>query len=91
MRLTKEQEVEATEKLIEMLDGAYRCRRNRGLDTAQMRAALNGELSCSQITRLLRGSGKAHEPYGHRPGYVHFWALTPDELRKRFTYSGDAA
>lgn len=25
MRLTKEQETQATEKLIEMLDGAYRC------------------------------------------------------------------
>jgi hypothetical protein len=91
MRLTKEQEIQATEKLIEMLDGAYRCPPHRGLDTGQIRAALNGELSCSQITRLLRKSGKAHDPNGHRQGYIYFWQLTPDELRKRFTYSGNAA
>jgi hypothetical protein len=89
MRLTREQETQATEKMIEMLDGAYRCRRNCGLKTVEMHAALNGELSLSQISRLLRKSGKACATLS--PQYDNLWRLTPDELRKRFTYSGDAA
>lgn len=95
MKLTKKQKSQATEKLLDLLDGAYRCPPKRGLETWRMVAAfddayaadeLGFTLDPGQVRKLLRASGKATwmERY---PG-TGYWRLSAEEITARFTYKG---
>jgi hypothetical protein len=92
MKLTKKQKCRATEMLLDMLDGAYRCPPTRGLKTQQMLdlldSAFDGRevdftLEPEQLRELLHASGKA--VFVDRP-YGGIWRLSPEELIARFTY-----
>ena len=85
MRLTKQQEVQATTELLTMLanDGANG---GEGLRTSELRGTthFHGErtLSRQQITRLLRASGKADsELAGAGARTYNLWTLIPSLQR----------
>jgi hypothetical protein len=81
MKLSKEQETRLTNAMLDMLADA-RLLGREGLRTVDIQRKLGGEISLSQIARLLRKSGRASV----RSVYYHnLWSLTPDELLARFS------
>jgi hypothetical protein len=93
-QLTNEQEILATERLLDLLDKAYRSRPKRGLWSRDLRRRAQRELSfelrMDQVRELLRASGRAQYD-------GNLWRLTEEELVARFSYGrqrsakGDAA
>ena len=82
MRLTKEQEVRATNELLAML-ASDKQHGGMGLRTSEMRGtcAFHGSntLSLTQIARLLRKSGKAKAKFCGSGSYTYNqWTLTAE-------------
>ncbi|MFZ0418425.1 MAG: hypothetical protein WAM04_09975 [Candidatus Sulfotelmatobacter sp.] len=81
MKLSKEQETRLTNEMLDLLADA-RLLGREGLRRVEIQRHLGGELSLSQIARLLRRSGRASV---RSVNYHNVWSLAPDELLARFS------